>query len=225
VPIVAQRVTATSDSAGDAVFVFPTPPQGSIWCGTTNVLLAPSTAMGVVTAGGSVVGSTVGYGTYGPWTCNYSEALAISVSGLTPDTQYTAVWHADTEGASYSTYPAAITQVVTTSLVVPQPLEVEGTGPGGEVIVAPALATSVGSGQVAVTTTAAALPSHAASVGVIVAAAASNTGTIEIGPAGVAANTGLILAPGEFTPLLPVANSDVLFAVAGSNQELSFLVL
>lgn len=221
--IVPQYSTVTSDGDGDAIFTFPVTPQGQVWCGTTNILRAPSTAIGIVTAGGSEVGSTVGNGSYGPWVTNYSQGLAISVTGLTPNTQYQAVWHVDTAAA---TFPAPITQVVTTTLVVPEPLEVDGTVEiGGTVETSVVLAASCASGQVAMTGATQVLPSAVATIGVIIAAAKTNTETIEIGAFEVELDTGFILDPGQRTPLLPLANLDILSAIGTSDDVLSYLVL
>lgn len=228
--ITPQHATATADVDGDAVFTFPDVAQGELWCGTTTIPGAPASAVGLVKAGGELLGSMAGSGSYGPWTADFSRKLTISVSGLAPLTQYQAVWHADSKGAEFSTYPAPITPTVVTGGGVvdignfPAIQEVDGTVavsnfPG------PAQASAVESGQVSVTGSASPLPSHAATVGVTLSAPASNAHPVSIGGSGVTAGTGLILSPGQApTPVLPVTNSNVLSVVGTAGDVVSFLV-
>jgi hypothetical protein len=169
------------------------------------------------------LGETVGNGSYGPWTINAQQTLTISVTGLTAHTQYQAVWHADTEA---NTYPAPITQVVIASVDVPEPLEVTGTGAGGELTTVPNLSTGVIAGQVPMTGSAVRLPLAIPSAqGVLIAAGHTNTGTIEIGPAGVGAATGFVLSAGAMTPVLAIANANELYAYGFSGDYISYLVI
>lgn len=243
--IVTQHATATADGSGDAVFIFPDVPLGQIWCGTTTVPAAPTSAVGMVTAGGELVGATFGPGSYGPWLALASKRLAISMSGLTPGVQYQAVWHADDKGREFSTYPAPITATVSGAVTVPVPLPVTGTVTAdqgappwqvtvgnfpatqpvsGTVTAAPELAPGVSSGQVTMTGTSVTLPAHGATQGVIVRAPAANAHAVEVGAPGVTTSSGLILDPGSSSPLLPVTNSNLLAAVGTAPDLISFLV-
>ena len=94
--IVPQHAPATANSTGDATFVFPDVPQGAAWCGTMSVPEAPAEFVGIVTAGGQLIGSMYGPGVFGPWVANYSEKVIITATGLVEDVQYQAVWHVDT---------------------------------------------------------------------------------------------------------------------------------
>jgi hypothetical protein len=237
VPIVPQHATATADGDGDAVFAFPQVPQGELWCGTTQIPDAPSSATGMVTSSGELLGSVFGPGSYGPWTCGATRNLVISMSGLTPGTQYEAIWHADSEGASTSTYPAPIVPTVVaaggTVIVANFPAiqEVDGTvtaeqgSPPWEVVAEPSLAGSVESGQVTMNGAAVPLPSHAAVQGVVLSSPATNAAVIAIGAPGVTAGTGYQLTPGMTSPILPVANSDELAGIGTASDVLSFLVI
>lgn len=232
-PIVPQHAVATADGDGDATFVFPDVPQGTVYCGTTQISGAPSTAVGVVTGSGEYFGDMYGPGSYGPWTCGSTQKLAISATGLTPGTQYEAVWHADSEGAKTSTYPAPITPVAVSGGGTvdvgnfPAIQTVDGTviadqggapwAVTGVVASAPALASSAPGGQVVMTGSGVALPSHAATAGVVLSAPITNAHPIEI-------DGGFIVEPGEMTPLLPVTNSDVFTATGTASDVLSFLV-
>jgi hypothetical protein len=226
--IVPQHATAMADGSGDAVFVFPDVPQGELWCGTTQIRGAPATAVGIVTASGEFLGEMFGAGSWGPWTCGATRILAITTTGLNPGTQYQAVWHADSQGAEFSTYPSPIT-----------PTAVSG---GGSVIVAnfPAIQTvdgtvdvgalpkaaAVESGEVTMTGFVVNLPANAPVVGVVLSAPATNGNPVYVGGVAVAIGTGMILSPGQApTPVLPVANSDALFAIGTGPDVLSFLVI
>jgi hypothetical protein len=107
--IVNQYATAEADDDGNAVFVFPDVPQGQVWSGTTILPGAPATFSGMVSLSGVTIGAMAGPGTFGPWTCGYSQKLAISAAGLSPGMQYQAVWHADVRPSGSPTdYPAAV---------------------------------------------------------------------------------------------------------------------
>ena len=228
--IVPQHATATANGDGDAIFTFPQVPQGELWCGTTQIPEAPSSAVGMVTSSGETLGSVFGPGSYGPWTCGATRNLVLSMSGLTPGTQYEAIWHADSEGARTSTYPAPIVPTVVaaggTVIVANFPAiqEVDGTVDVGN-FPGPPQASAVESGQVTMTGAAVALPSHAATVGVVLSSPASNAHVIAVGAAGVTAGTGMQLSAGMVTPILPVANSDELAGIGTASDVLSFLVL
>lgn len=218
--IVPQYATATANNAGAAVFAFPDVPLGELWCGTTTVPGAPQSFVGIVTASGQVLGQVNGPGSFGPWTCDYSQNLAISGSGLTPGAQYTAVWHADTRGAEFSVYPSPITATVVTGPIggtvavsnFPAVQPVSGT-----VTTLPTLASSPTGGSVTMTGAAVTLPNHGAVQGVTLAAPVANTHTIAI-------NGGLILDPGHGSPVLPVNNSADLTATGTAPDVLTFLV-
>lgn len=228
--IVPQLTSATADPVGDAVFMFPDVPQGELWSGTTTIPGAPAAALSIVTTGGQLVGSMQGPGSYGPWTVDHSRRLAISTSGLVPDAQYVAVWHADSKGAEFSTYPAPITTAVSGTVNIPQPVEVDVLGsvlvdqgsPPWET--QSVLAPVVSAGQLVMAGAALQLPAHAASEGVVLSAPTANTHPIALGPAGVTMTTGLLLEPGQLSPLLPVQNSSVLYADGNAPDVLSFLV-
>jgi hypothetical protein len=231
--IVPQHATATADVDGDATFMFPDVPQGELWSGTTQISGAPSTAVGVVTGGGEYFGDMYGPGSYGPWTCGATRKLVITATGLVPHTQYEAVWHADDKGAAYSTYPAPITPVAVSGGGTvdvgnfPAIQEVDGTvGVTGTVTTEPTLAVAVKSGQITMTGSIVTLPSDVAVQGVVLSAPASNGHPISIGGPLVTAGTGMILSPGQApTPVLPVANADVLSAIGTNSDVLSFLVI
>jgi hypothetical protein len=241
--IVPQHATAIADGSGDAVFVFPAVPQGETWCGTLSIPKAPSSAIGIVTAGGLEVGSTAGPGSYGPYTVDYSQTLALSVSGLVAGVQYQAVWHADSEGAKFSTYPGPITPTVVSAVSgtvdvanFPAVQTVDGTvtadqggapwSVDGTVATTPTLGSAVASGQTTMTGAAVALPNHTAVQGVVLSAPSTNAGPISVGAAGVTAGSGMILSPGQApTPVLPVDNSDVLHAIGSGPDVVSFLVI
>lgn len=236
--IVTQHATATADTGGDAVFSFPPVPMGQIWSGTTSIPLAPPSAVSTVTAGGLLVGAMYGPGSYGPWTVDHSSPLAISATGLTPSTQYQAVWHVDDKGNEFSTYPAPITPTISGSVSIPVPVPASQSGPwtmavnnfpatqpvSGTVSTTPSLAPGVNAGRLTMTGAALTLPSLPVTQGVVLAAAKTNTAAVAVGPAGVTITTGLALEAGELTPLLPVANSNFLHAVGTSGDVLTFLV-
>ena len=235
-PIVPQHATATSDGSGDAVFSFPQVPQGELWCGTTQIPDAPGGAVGKVTASGELLGSIYGPGSYGPWVCGATRVLAISVSALSPNTQYQAIWHADDKGNTTSTYPAPITPTVVSgggTVTVdnfPAVQTVDGTvtATQGTVpwVTKGQQAAAVESGQVVMTGSDITLPSHPASEGVVLSAPSSNAHPIYVGGSAVTSGTGLILSPGQApTPVLPVLNSDVLTAIGTSPDVLSYLVI
>jgi len=237
VAITAQYATATADSGGDAVFMFPEVPQGELWCGTTTVPGAPNTMTAMVLTGGSLVGSMTGPGSYGPWIADYSRRLSIVAEGLTPNAQFQAVWHADDKGGAFSTYPAPITPVVAGTVTVPIPLDVAIVSPSpvgvdgtvnvgnfpasqtvnGTVTAAPELAASATGGAFTMTGGTDTLPNHAATQGVTLSAPVANGHPIAIGG-------GFVLDPGHVTPLLPISNSDLITAVGTSPDVLSFLV-
>jgi hypothetical protein len=244
-PIIPQFSTATADITGAAIFTFPDVPQGELWCGTTSIPNAPSDVTAMVTASGLLIGSMHGQGSFGPWTCDHSQKLAISATGLTPGAQYQAVWHADSKGREFSTYPAVITTSVAGTVAIAQPVSVVGTVTAnqgsppwqvtvsnfpatqpvsGTVTALPQLAAAVTAGQVTMTGAAVQLPSHGATQGVMLRAPAANTHPLEIGPAGVATTTGLILDPASSTPLLPVSNSNALYAIGTGPDVISFVV-
>lgn len=231
-PIVPQHATAIADPDGDATFMFPDVPQGELWSGTTQIAGAPSTTVGIVTGGGEYFGNMFGPGSYGPWTCGSSQRLVITATGLTPDAQYEAVWHADDKGSEYSTYPAPITPVAVGGGGTvdvgnfPAIQEVDGTvAVTGAVTAEPELAGAVRSGQVTMTGSIVSLPFFVAVQGVVLSVPSSNADPISVGGPLVAANTGMILSPGQApTPVLPVANADAFSAVGTSGDVLSFLV-
>jgi hypothetical protein len=227
--IVPQHAVDTADGDGDAVFAFPQVPQGQIWCGTTQIPGAPSSAVGMVTATGELLGAVFGPGSYGPWTCGATRNLAISMSGLTPGTQYEAIWHADSEGESTSTYPAPIVPTVVaaggTVIVANFPAiqEVDGTvtadqgTPGADAWpVSEPLATSAPGGSVTMTGGPEVVPSHPAVRGVSLLAPSANADPLTV--------NGATLDPGDSTGLLPVDNSDVFTATGTSGDVLSYLV-
>jgi hypothetical protein len=250
VSIIVLSAVATSDGAGDATFVFPDVPQGQLWCGTTSVPTAPDTMRAQVFASGQLIGSMTGPGSYGPWICNYTQTLIIAATGLATDTQYQAVWHADDQGASFSTYPAPITPVVAGTVTIPTPVPITGTitadqgSPPWQVDItgpsplpvnvvapdplptttSPTLATGVASDQVVMTGSAVHCGSNTATEGVSFSAAKTNTDPIEIGDAAVSTGNGYIVEPGQNTPLFPVSNSDVFWAIGTTSDVLSFLV-
>lgn len=228
--IVPHLVAATADSSGDAVFLFPDVAQGELWSGTTTIPGAPPAAAAQVTTGGQLVGSMLGAGSYGPWTVDYSRRLAISATGLVPGEQYTAIWHADSKAAQWSTYPQPITTAVSGTVNVPEPVQVDVLG---SVLVDQGhppweftreLAPSVAAGQLVMTGAPLQLPADIATNGVTLTTPHTNTGNVEVGPAGVGTATGLVLGAGMTTPLLPVANANLLYAIGTAPDVLSFLV-
>jgi hypothetical protein len=231
-PIIPQHSTATADVSGDAIFMFPDVPQGELWSGTTQIAGAPSTAIGKVTGGGEYFGEMYGPGSYGPWTCGNSQRLSIAASGLNPHTQYEAVWHADDKGDQYSTYPAPVSPTTVSGGGTvdignfPAVQTVDGTvGVTGTVTTEPSLAGVVTSGQVTMTGSIVTLPANAAVQGVTLSAPASNGHPVSVGGPLVTAGSGMILSPGQApTPVLPVANSDLLSAIGTAGDVLSFLV-
>jgi hypothetical protein len=217
--IITQHATAVADTGGQASFVFPDVPMGELWSGTTSIPLAPPSAVSTVTAGGLLVGAMYGPGSYGPWTVDHSSRLIISSAGLTPSTQYQAVWHADDKGATYSTYPAPITPTVSGSVAIPVPVPASQSGPWTMTVsnFPSTLAAVAPGGLVTMTGAAVTLPAHSATAGVVLAARSTNAAAITI-------DTGLEIDAGQMTPLLPVANSNVLSARGTSGDVLSFLV-
>jgi hypothetical protein len=247
--IVAQHATDTADVDGDAIFSFPDVPQGQLWCGTTQVPGAPSTMNATVTAGGLLVGSMQGPGSFGPWTCDYSQKLIISAAGLSPGAQYQAVWHADDKGSAFSTYPAPITTTVSGPVSVPVPLQVTGTviadqgAPpwavdgtvsvgnfpasqtvNGTVTAAAQLAGTAPVGALTMTGSPVQLPNLGATQGVTLCAPVANTHPVAIGGPAVTATTGFVLDPGHITPLLPVVNADLLYAIGTGPDVLTLVV-
>lgn len=236
--ITVQYATAHANGGGDAVFMFPDVPQGELWCGTTTIPAAPNTMTAQVLTGGQLVGSMTGPGSYGPWISDYSRQLSIVAIGLTPNNQYQAVWHADSKGSSFSTYPAPITPVVAGTVTIPTPLDVSITGPSplpvdgtvtisgpsplpvdGTVTAVPPLAGTAAGGQVVMTGGTVSLPSNAAVRGVSLSAPTTNAHPVNVGGA-----SGFVLEPGQLSPLLPVSNSNVIAAVGTAPDVLSFLV-
>jgi hypothetical protein len=218
--IIPQYATATAGAGGGAVFMFPDVPQGELWCGTTNVPNAPTSFVGIVTASGQLLGQMNGAGSFGPWTCDYSQTLAITGSGLTPGTQYTAVWHADSRGAEFSTYPAPITPTVVSGPIIGT-VDVGNFPPvqtvDGSVTVLPSLAGAVIGGSVTMTGAPVTLPAHSATQGVVLAAPLTNIHPVSL-------NGGFVLDADHETPLLPVSNSDLFIATGTGPDVLTFLV-
>ena len=227
-PIVPQHAIAVADIDGDAVFMFPDVPVGELWCGTTQIPAAPSGAISQVVASGQLIGGMYGAGSYGPWTCDHSQRLAIATSGLAPGTQYVAIWHADDKGREFSTYPQPITPTVTGAVNVPQPLEVffDGAQPiSGSVSLVDELATSIRAGNITMTGAAIQFPDIPTTRGVVLASSKGNHGFIEIGPSTVTLTNGFDIEVGDMTPLLPVANANVIWAIGQSGDVLSALAL
>lgn len=233
-----QYASETADGSGDAVFMFPDVPQGQLWIGTVTIPTAPASAVGTVNVGGSPVGPLFGPGIYGPYIADYSRRLSLTITGLMPDTQYQAVWHADDEGEKYSTWPGTVTTTVEGTVVIPVPVEIQGTvtalqgdppwavdgtvtadqgtpGSAAWPVVEP-LATAATGGSVSMTGGAVAVPSHAATRGVFLLAPSANAAPLTV--------NGATLDPGDSTGLLPVDNSDVFTATGTSGDVLSFLV-
>jgi hypothetical protein len=229
-PIIPQHATATSNGAGNAVFTFPDVPQGQLWCGTTTIPGVPSTAVGMVRSSGELLGDIYGPGSYGPWIATETRRLTITMTGLAPNTQYQAVWHADSEGQATSVYPAPITPTVVAAggtVVVanfPAVQTVDGTVDVGN-FPGPPQAGGVESGQLAVDASPTGFPPNPAVVGVVFSAPTSNAHPVYIGGGGVSTGTGLILSPGQVTPVLPVTDSSDLSAVGTSGDVVSFLVI
>jgi len=230
-----QSAIATADSAGEAVFMFPDVPSGQLWIGTVTIPKAPASAAGTINLGGQPVGPIFGPGVYGPYVTDHTKRFSLSIVGLVPDTQYEAVWHADDEGQKYSTWPGTVTTTVEGTVVIPTPVDVAIVSPlpvpvsgtvdvGNTVTTAPTLAATVQAGQATMSGFVVNLANHAAVQGVVLSAPKTNTDPIEVGGPLVSTTTGFIIEPGEMTPLLPVANSDVLSAIGTSGDVLSFLV-
>jgi hypothetical protein len=220
-----QLATATADADGDGTFMFPDVPSGELWIGTVTIPSAPASAAGTVDLGGSPVGPLFGPGIYGPYIAGPTRRLSLSVGGLTPGTQYTAVWHADDEGQKYSTWPGTVTTTVEGTVVIPTPVDVTVTAPDplpvdGTVDVGnfpgPTLVSAATGGTVSMTGGPISLPNHAATVGVTLWCPSGNAHIVQV--------NGATLSPGEWTPLLPVNNSDVFTATGTSGDVLSFLV-
>ena len=216
-----QYATATADTDGDATFMFPDVPQGQLWVGTVTIPKAPASAAGTIDVGGSPVGPLFGPGIYGPYIASATRRLSLSVAGLTPDTQYAAVWHADDQGEKYSTWPGTVTTTIEGTVVIPVPVDVAGTvtadqGGAWTVTTEPTLATSAPGGSVAMTGSPVAVPAHAAVRGVFLLAPSANLHPLTV--------NGCTLDPGDSTGLLPVDNSDVFSATGTSGDLLSYLV-
>ncbi len=242
--VTTQYAVEVADGAGEAVFMFPDVPQGQEWIGTVTIPTAPASAAGTVNVGGAPVGPLFGPGVYGPYIADSTRRMSLSIVGLVPGTQYSAVWHADDEGQKYTTWPGTVTTTVEGTVVIPTPVDVaivspnpvpvdgtvtadQGTSPwvvDGTVTTEPTLAGTVQSGQETMTGSIVHLPNHPATQGVVLSTAKTNTDPIEVGGPLVATNTGLILEPGAVSPLLPVANSDAISAIGTSADVLSFLV-
>ena len=109
--IVPQYAPAESNAMGDAVFTFPAPPQGGTWSGSLSIPTATATCAGTVQLNGAIIGAINGSGFYGPFTAEGNQTISLVVTGLTPDTQYQAVWHADTTVAVTPTPTPAVAVV------------------------------------------------------------------------------------------------------------------
>jgi hypothetical protein len=224
--IVPQFATAMTDGLGDATFVFPDVPMGQLWCGTTTIPTAGQGAISLVQVGGLTIGVMYGPGSYGPWTADHSRKLSISSTGLAPSTQFTAVWHADDKGHEFSVYPSPITPTVagtvSGSVIVANFPAVQPVS--GTVTAMLQQSAGVSNGQVTMTGVAVQLATHPAVRGVVCAAPAANAHPIWIGNAAVLTTTGLIVDPGHETDLLPVTNSNDLWAIGTAADVLTFLV-
>lgn len=95
--IVPQLAAATASSGGTATFKFPAPPQGLIWAGTVSVPGAPAAGIGMVQLSGTTIGKVLGSSPAGPYTAMQGQVLSVVMAGLTPATQYQAVWIVDTD--------------------------------------------------------------------------------------------------------------------------------
>jgi hypothetical protein len=224
VAVTTQQAAATADATGEAVFVFPDVPVGELWVGTTSIPAAGPQAQSMVTAGGQLVGSMQGNGSYGPWIADHSKRLAISSVNLTPHVQYVAVWHADNRGQEYSTYPATITSSVVGSVTIGSPLDVivqnfPATQPvSGIVDTIPVKPAGPPSGRLVMTGAPVAFPTAPPSVqGVVLSALRTNTAPILFGA--------FALDAGNITPLLPLSNASPLFATGTAADVLTYIII
>lgn len=231
-----QTAAATADGSGDAVFMFPEVPTGELWIGTVSIPEAPATTVGRITVGGAAVGTLFGPGLYGPYIGDHTRRVGIVATGLTPNEQFQAVWHADDQGQKFTTWPGTVSTTVEGTVVIPTPVDVDivaplpvpvdgtvtanqGT-PGSSpwpVTSTPDLAGSAVGGSVTMTGGPDTLPNHAATEGVTLSAPKTNTDPITL-------NGGFVIEPEQMTPVFPVDNSDVFTATGTSGDVLSFLV-
>ena len=86
-------VSATADSAGEATFVFQSPPAGVSWTGTLNCANAPLASVFNAVIGGTSWGSWGGNSVFGPIQIlgQGSEQLTVTATGLTAGIAYE-VW-------------------------------------------------------------------------------------------------------------------------------------
>lgn len=232
--VTVQTAAATADGSGGAVFMFPEVPTGEVWIGTMSIPEAPATTVGRITVGGAAVGTLFGPGLYGPYIGDHTRRVGIVVTGLTPNEQFQAVWHADDQGQKFTTWPGTVSTTVEGTVVIPEPVDVtivspiplpvdgtvtanQGTAGASPWPVVPEQAASAPAGTVNMTGGAVLVPGHAAVRGVTFSAPKTNTDPIAL-------NGGFVLEPGAMTPVLPVTNSNVFTAIGTSGDVLSFLV-
>lgn len=86
-------VSATADFAGEATFIFQSPPAGVSWTGTLNCANAPLASVFNAIVGGTSWGSWGGNSVFGPIQIlgQGSEQLTVTATGLTANTAYE-VW-------------------------------------------------------------------------------------------------------------------------------------
>jgi hypothetical protein len=94
----------------------------------------------------------------------------------------------------------------------------------GTVTAAAQLAGSAPVGALTMTGSPVQLPNLGATQGVTLSAPVANTHPIAIGGPAVTATTGFVLDPGHITPLLPVVNADLLYAIGTGPDVLTLVV-
>ncbi len=92
----AQQISAqaTSDASGNATFNFPMAPQGYVITGTVSIPTAPILTQIAASLSGLVIGMWRGSNPWGPIEALSNQILSLSVTNLTPNTFYNAVWMA-----------------------------------------------------------------------------------------------------------------------------------
>jgi hypothetical protein len=224
VTVIVQNAAALADAAGDATFMFPDVPVGELWIGTTSIPAAESGVNSLVTAGGQLVGSMQGNGSYGPWISDHSKRLAISSTGMVPHRQYIAVWHADDKGRYFSTYPGTITSTVVGAVTIAQPVEVivdnfPAVQPvSGIVDTIPIKPAGPPSGSLLMTGAPVPFPNSPPSVqGIVLSALRTNVAPILFGA--------FALDAGNVTPLLPLSNASPLFVSGTAGDVLTYIII
>lgn len=87
-----EGIAAIVNSTGQAIFTFPSVPNGFTWTGTLNCSAAPISAQFLATIGATGWGNWAGDSVYGPIQAFGMQQLVVVATGLTPGTTVELAW-------------------------------------------------------------------------------------------------------------------------------------